>query len=339
MRLTTCVQQFFDLYHFRIKGSSQQTIKAYRQVMALFLPFAAKYYSIKVSSLSIDHLSLDVILAFLDYLQSDRRNASNTRNQRLAVIKSLAKMIRLMYPQKRQIADVILSIPQKKSPKKIVGFLYIEEIFAVYDAVDLKKPLGFRDYTILHLLADSGARASEVATLNVDYFNPAQKTLTILGKANKFRLIKLTQKTADLVKHYITRHRPHPKPIYQHSLFINKHGRALTRKGIYLMCQKYLSIALKPKRLKMIHPVHSFRHACAINMIASGKSVSDVKNHLGHENVESTMIYLKMDLRTKRAVQKKFIEYFESTLKHDPKIDELIDWQHKKQTLAWLDSL
>ena len=339
MRLTTCVEQFFDLYHFRIKGSSQRTIKAYRQALALFLPFAAKYYAIKISSLSIDHLSLQLILSFLDYLQSDRSNAANTRNQRLAVIKSLAKMIRLMYPQKREIADIILAIPQKKSQKKIVGSLYIEEIFAVYEAVDLKKPLGFRDYTILHLLADSGARASEVAMLNVDYFNPSQKTLTILGKANKFRLIKLGQKTTDLFKRYIIQYRPHPKPIYQHCLFINKHGRPLTRKGIYLMCQKYLSIALQPNRLKLIHPVHSFRHACAINMLASGKSLSDVKNHLGHENVESTMIYLKMDLRAKREVQKKFIEYNQSTLKHDPKIDDLIDWEHKKETLAWLDSL
>ena len=175
--------------------------------------------------------------------------------------------------------------------------------------------------------------------LNLDYFNPTQKTLTILGKANKFRLIKLALKTTDLVKRYITRYRPNPKPIHHHCLFINKHGRALTRKGIYLMCQKYLSIALKPKRLEMIHPVHSFRHACAINMLASGKSLSDVKNHLGHENSESTMIYLHMDLKTKRQVQKKFIEYNQSTLKHDPKIDELIDWEHKKQTLAWLDSL
>lgn len=339
MRLTTCVQQFFDLYHYRIKGSSQQTIKAYREALALFLPFAAKYYSIKIASLSIDHLSLELILCFLDYLQSDRSNAANTRNQRLAVIKSLAKMIRLMYPQKREIADTILAIPQKKSQKKIVGFLYIEEIFAVYQAVDLKKPLGFRDYTIVHLLADSGARASEVAMLNLEYFNPAQKTLTILGKANKFRLIKLDQKTTDLIKHYITQYRAHPKPMYQHCLFINKHGRALTRKGIYLMCQKYLSIALPPNRLKMIHPVHSFRHACAINMLASGKSLSDVKNHLGHENVESTMIYLKLDLRTKTAAQKEFIEYSQSTLNQDPKIDELIDWEHKKQTLAWLDSL
>ncbi len=117
-------------------------------------------------------------------------------------------------------------------------------------------------------------------------------------------MIKLAQKTTDLLKRYITQYRPHPKPIYQQRLFINKHGRPLTRKGIYLMCQKYLSIAVKAKRLNRIHPVHSFRHACAINMIASGKSVSDVKNHFGHENVQSTMVYLTMDLRTKRAVEK-----------------------------------
>ena len=269
MRLKTCVQQFLDQYHFRIKGSSQQTINAYREALALFLPFAAKFYSIKIASLSIDHLSLPLILAFLDYLQSDRNNAANTRNHRLAVIKSLAKMIRLMYPQKRQIADAILAIPQKKSQKKIVGFLYVEEILAVYEAVDLKKPLAFRDYTILHLLADSGARASEIAMLKLDYFNPHQKTLTILGKANKFRLIKLSQKTTDLIKRYITRYRPHPKPIYQHCLFINKHDRPLTRKGIYLMCQKYLSIAVKPKRLNMIHPVHSFRHYAELRIMPS----------------------------------------------------------------------
>ena len=51
------------------------------------------------------------------------------------------------------------------------------------------------------------------------------------------------------------------------------------------------------------------------------------------------MIYLHMDLKTKREVQKKFIEYSQSTLQHDPKIDDLIDWEHKKETLAWLDSL
>jgi hypothetical protein len=46
-----------------------------------------------------------------------------------------------------------------------------------------------------------------------------------------------------------------------------------------------------------------------------------------------------MDLKTKRQAQKKFIEYSQSTIKDDPKIDDLIDWKNKKETLAWLDSL
>jgi hypothetical protein len=51
---------------------------------------------------------------------------------------------------------------------------------------------------------------------------------------------------------------------------------------------------------------------------------------LGHENINATMVYLHMDLTHKRAVQKKFIQYAQSALKHDPKLDELIDWDHKE---------
>ncbi|MBC8431280.1 MAG: tyrosine-type recombinase/integrase, partial [Desulfobacterales bacterium] len=81
------------------------------------------------------------------------------------------------------------------------------------------------------------------------------------------------------------------------------------------------------------------RHACAVRMLLSGKSPSDIKNHLGHENINSTMLYLHMNLTQRRAVQKKFIEYTQSNLSHDPKIDELIDWENKKDVLEWLDSL
>ena len=51
------------------------------------------------------------------------------------------------------------------------------------------------------------------------------------------------------------------------------------------------------------------------------------------------MVYLNMDRTHKRSVQKKFIQYAQSALKHDPKLDELIDWDHKEDILAWLDSL
>lgn len=339
MNLSICIHQFFDQYLFRIKGSSRRTIKAYREVFTLFLPFVAAYNKIKTSALTLDHLSIEVILAFLDHLESQRNNSTRTRNHRLAVLKSFAKMIRFLYPEKREIAERILYLPQKRTQKKLIGFLYIEEVLATYRAVDLRKATGFRDYTILHLLFDSGIRASELAMLKLDDFNPHQKTIGILGKGNKFRLIELEQKTTDLIKLYISKYRLKPKPFYQHRLFVSKHGKGFTRHGVYSICKKYLSMALNPKRFKTINPVHSFRHSCAVNMLAQGNSISDVKNRLGHESIESTKVYLHMDLRNKREVQRKYLKYLQSTITHDPKIDELVGWENKKETLTWLDSL
>jgi len=76
-----------------------------------------------------------------------------------------------MYPEQQELAHRILNMPQKRTQRPLIGFLYQEEILKVFQAVDIKRNEGFRDYTLLHLLYDSGARASEITTLNLDYFN------------------------------------------------------------------------------------------------------------------------------------------------------------------------
>ena len=96
---------------------------------------------------------------------------------------------------------------------------------------------------------------------------------------------------------------------------------------------------MSPKRLRDINPAHSFRHSCAVRMLLYGKPISEIKNRLGHENIQSTMIYLHMDLTRKRDVQNQFIEYSAKVIEQDPKIEDLIDWENKQDTLAWLDSL
>ena len=248
-------------------------------------------------------------------------------------------MIRFMYPEKRKVAETIISFPQKRGQKPLIGFLYPIELLKVFEAVDLKKADGLRDYAILHLLDDSGARATEIATLNLDYFDPKNQTLTILGKGNRYRQIKLKPKTVQLLNLYIAKYRPTPKWPYQHRLFINQRRKEFTRHGIYRICKKYLYKALSPKRLKHIHPAHSFRHSCAVRMLCCGEPLSDIKNRLGHESIQSTMIYLKLDLTHRKQVQRKFIEYTQSNLTEDPKINELIDWENKKDILEWLDKL
>lgn len=339
MKLETCIYRFFEQYLPRIKGSSDQTIKTYRDVFSLFLPFAASRLSIKIPSLRVEHVSPEMLLAFLDHLESDRGNVVQTRNQRLAALKSLAKMIRLLYPEKREEAQRILDIPQKRAQRQLIGFLYPDEILQVFNCVNLTKKSGFRDYTILHLLEDSGARASEITTLNLDYFDPQHRTLIILGKGNRYRQLELQPKTVQLISRYIAQYRIKPKPLYQHRIFINQRGEEMTRHGIYHLCNKYLRKALSPKRLKNINPVHSFRHSCAVNMLLSGNSLTNIQNRLGHETIQSTMAYTHMDLTRKKAVQNKLTEYMKSNLSEDPKISDWIDWENKKDILEWLDSL
>jgi len=146
-------------------------------------------------------------------------------------------------------------------------------------------------------------------------------------------------KTTALIHQYITKYRRTPDAFFKAYLFINQRGAAFTRHGINRLCKKYLSRALSLKRLKHINPAHSFRHSCAVRMLAEGKPLSDIKNRLGHENVQSTMVYLQMDLSQKRVLQEKFIRFTQQHLTSDPKIDALIQWEYKEDILVWLDSL
>ena len=339
MKLSTCLYRFFDQYLTDIKGVSKNTVKTYRDTFKLLLPFAAKYHGIKIESLRLEHVSSDLILSFLNQLEKDRDNRTVTRNNRLAAIKSFAKMIRFIYPQQQELADTLKNIPQKRSLKPLVGFLYNDEILKVFRSVDIRNKEGFRDYALLHLLYDSGARASEIAELNLDYFNPDQKTMAILGKGNRFRLVNLEHRTVQLLELYIKRHRITPKPSYQHRLFINQRGEQLTRHGIYRICKKHLSMVLPAKRLKTISPVHSFRHSRAMDLLYRGESITDIKNRLGHDNVQSTTLYLQLDLNHKRRIQKQLVEYMQSEFTIDHKINELLAGENVQDLLAWLDSL
>jgi integrase/recombinase XerD len=339
MKLSSCIHQFFELYLPRIKGCGANTIKGYRDAFSLFLPFARDALDTPISSLQVEQLSPELIVKFLGCLEEERGNVARTRNHRLAAIKSLAKMILFMHPDMRDVAARILAIPKKRYHRKIIGFLYQEEILAVLGSVDLSSAQGFRDYTLLNLLFDSGARASEVAALDLDFFDPQKKTLAILGKGGRFRMISLWPKTTDLICRYIEKYRIAPHPLYSNRLFLNQRGKELTRHGIYRLCRKYLEKVLPAKRLKDLNPAHSFRHACAVNMLLAGHPISDIKNRLGHDSVQSTMVYLHLDLEHRQQIQKKFITYTQSLLNQDDKIDELIDWENREEILNWLDSL
>lgn len=78
MRLTSCLHQYFTQYLPLIKGTSKQSVKAYRQTFSLFLYFLANHHSIKIKSLKIEHLTVEAVLAFLHHLEKNRKNCVQT---------------------------------------------------------------------------------------------------------------------------------------------------------------------------------------------------------------------------------------------------------------------
>ncbi len=339
MKLKDCILQYFVQYLPQIRGASEDTKKTYMEAFKLFLKFTAKHLSVAINELTIEDITSELIFEFLLYLEEERDNLARTRNNRLAAIKSLAKMIRLMYPEYRDMAEMIFNIPQKRWQKRIIGYMTPDELLEVFKSVNLKKKEGFRDYTILHLLYDSGARASEIATLKLDDFDPHKKSLGILGKGNNYRLINLNTKTVELVERYIKKYRKNPKSLYGGYLFINQRRVKFTRHGIHRLCKKYLLKSVSLKRLEGLSAAHSFRHSCAMFMLSQGSSITEIQNRLGHEKLETTGIYLKLNISLKKKVQKQLMEYTQSNITCDPKIEELFDCENKSEILEWLDSL
>ena len=121
MKLSSCIIQFVHQYLPHIKGSSRQTIKAYQDTLAHFISFAAGTLAIKSASLRLAHLTPDMVIAFLDHLETERKISARTRNHRLAAIKSLAKMVRFMYPLHGDMAVRMLHRPQMRWRKKLIG--------------------------------------------------------------------------------------------------------------------------------------------------------------------------------------------------------------------------
>jgi site-specific recombinase XerD len=175
--------------------------------------------------------------------------------------------------------------------------------------------------------------------MQTEHFDLREMRIGILGKGSRFRIVQLHPRTADLIRHYLAHHRETPLPAFRDRLFINQRRRGFTRHGIYRICDKYLKKVLPESRLKNLHSAHCFRHSCAIHMLMEGKPVTDIKTHLGHEDISSTMIYLRLDLSRRREIQQRFIDHMQKIVKKDRQLDELFQGEDMEEILEWLDGL
>jgi integrase/recombinase XerD len=296
--LAPTVQAFFTQRLRRERNASPHTIAAYRDTIKLLLRFAATRCGREPSMLDVADLDPDTVAAFLDHLQTDRGNSARTRNARLAAIHSLFRYAALRHPEHAKDIQRVLSIPPKRTDRALVTFLDQQEIDALLAAPDRATWTGRRDQALLMLAIQTGLRASELTTLNIDDVQLAGAAhVTCTGKGRKQRITPLTRTTSSVIRVWLDERGGHPND----PLFPTIRGRRLTRDALERR------LAIHPAHAAQHQPslreknvtLHTLRHTAAMQLLHAGVDTTVIALWLGHERVETTQIYLHADLALK----------------------------------------
>lgn len=154
--LATHIHGFLQDYLTLQKGYSRHTILSYRDTIKLLLIFCAAHKKKPVTRLTFTDLKQTMIVDFLDHLEKQRGNSSQTRNIRLACIHSFFRYLATHEPFLFDHCQRILAIPFKRVQISPAEYLEREEIKAILKSVDRTTPDGYRDYTLLSFMYNTG---------------------------------------------------------------------------------------------------------------------------------------------------------------------------------------
>ena len=298
------LQDFFLQGLSSQKGASVRTIEAYRDTFRLLFAYAQKRLKKPPVHLVLGDLDAPFVLEFLDHLEKERGNCVRTRNARLTAVRSF-----LHYASSRNVTELpvlqrSLAIPMKRYDKPLLGFLSRAEMEAVLAAPDRGTWSGDRDFVLLSVAYNTGARVSEIVAFNVDDVELDRgRWIRIHGKGRKQRQVPLWKSTAILLTDWLARCGGTPND----PVFPNRGGQRLTRSGI----EKRLRVAVKtasktcPSLANRKVSPHTLRHTTAMHLLQAGVDLSSIALWLGHVSPTTTHAYVEADLAMKERTLEK----------------------------------
>jgi len=325
------ISDFISRYLPNEKGASANTITAYRDTFVLLLNFTQNVKHVKIEKLTLEKITKETIIEFLDWIQKDRKCSNSTRNSRLAAIHSFYRYLQYESLDYLHECQKILSIKFKKTQKESINYLTIEGIKLLLQQPDTTTSKGRRDLTLLSLMYDTGARVQETIDFTPSMLRlnkPA--TIKIVGKGNKARLVPMLDAQTEHLKNYLKENRLNEPFANIYPLFFNSRKEKLTRAGINFIVQKYIKTARKEN--KMIIPekisCHSLRHSKAMHLLQAGVNLVYIRDILGHVSIKTTEIYARADSKQKRqAIEKAYVNV-------NP--DEEPMWTKDENLVSWL---
>ncbi len=292
------VQQFFTGYLVEQRAVSPRTVASYRDALMLFLDFSSQRLKKTATSLKLNDIQPDLLLAFLDHLECERHNAVRSRNLRLTALRAFLKFAGRRDVASLHVIEQALAVPMKRFERPMLGFLTREEMLAV-----LGQPgetwTSQRDHLLLAMLYNTGARVSEIIGVRVtDIVLDGGACVHLHGKGRKQRSVPLWHTTVAEVRAWL---RLNPALRGEASLLPNREGQAMSRSNVVQRLELAVSRAANqaPSILKKRISPHTIRHTTAMHLLQSGVPFNVIALWLGHETTTTTHRYVEADLSMK----------------------------------------
>lgn len=214
--------------------------------------------------------------------------------RKLASVKSFMK-----FSMARELISVNPArlVQTPKLERRLPTVLDADEARTLMELPDRQAPGGTRDAAILELLYSTGIRRAELCGLAVGDVDMSARTLKVLGKGGRERVVPFGEHAADAIRLYLSRRRELPRADSTPQLFLADSGRPLAGTDIYKIVRQYMSNVTEQKK----RSPHVLRHSFATHMLDGGAGLREVGEMLGHASLASTQVYTHVTVERLKA--------------------------------------
>jgi integrase/recombinase XerC len=287
------IQSYLEYLKFQ-KRYSQHTILSYQNDLSAFFIFAERQFG----TTAIVEFTPSFVRSWLAGLK-DLGIESRSINRKISSLKSFFRyQLKLGVLSKSPMGTVI----SPKAKKRLPQFVDEKDIKTLFDYVEFPPSWeGYTDRLIMSLFYNTGIRQAELVTLQESQIDISNRSLKVLGKGNKERILPLSEPVLMMLQKYIIDKGTQFSPHEAEYLLVNKSGKKLYPKYVYKVVRKYLTqVTTIDKRSP-----HVLRHTFATHLMNNGADLNAVKELLGHSSLAATQVYTHNTIEKLKDVYKK----------------------------------
>lgn len=273
------VDSFFKYLQYE-RRYSPKTILSYQTDIHQFSKFLETTYDEKQPELATYGAVRAWIVSLVE-IKLDPRSI----NRKIACLRSFYKFC---LKQEAIEKDPMQKIKVLKTAKKLPHFVHEEDMTKLLDNVEFENNLeGWRDRLIIELFYGTGIRLSELIGLKEQNINLHERTIKVLGKRNKERVIPFSKSIVSIIEAYRTVRNKVVDKKKHDFLFVNNSGEPVYPMMIYRLVRKYLDQFTSVEK----RSPHVLRHSFATHLLNKGAEINAVKDLLGHTSLAATQVY------------------------------------------------